>query len=724
MDRLVLWHRVVPPTRLENDDPAGLEAWVDHVENGAHAIGGHALARAAGMIALAFDLTELEAALSLALAWLDEAEAAHPERQVAIGAATGEVTEGPRAASGAAIDRAHLLAGRARKGELVVDAATRDLAGTVFLFDRAVGTGAAALRGVAIDRRMPRRAECRRAIAHLRPAPVPTLLAEELTAVTELARSTTGACVLLRGPSGAGSSRFLFELERALAPTFVVRLGPVPGALEPLGSLRLALHAHEPGIHDGPLSELARGEVMERERIEEALLAVAGPRPWFVLDPLAGLDPSSLEIVASVALRAPCFVVARAGMDLPLPRPLEHLPWTEHLVPSLRLDDAKEVARAVLGDADEDVVRRVAVLGGDTPLGVIEAARNLIAAGDVILADDTFVWRNAPRTGIRAIPLDTLVHERLDTLEGATRALLEACALTPLGTTSEVTLELAQRDGLHDVEALRAQLEAEAFLRPGSFAPTSEHLRRAALQSMPPARRAELERYLAAALATRGVQGPLAEVTRAMSLAEGGDAAGAAAMFLAAARALASKGWREPARRLAVAAVQTDPRAETRADATTLARSLGSERPPADPSERVSQVAISALLAGDLGAVERTVDAAIAEGRDLAAADRVRAMAYLAKGDPARAMEAFERLARNTAREPRARARAALTLSWIRLHAGDATDAIRAALEALAIVRRLKDPRGETAALHTLAACYRSLQRDVEAKRLEDAAPA
>lgn len=723
MDRLVLWHRVVPPTRLENDDPAGLDAWVDRVESAARAVGASTLARAGGMIALAFELTELEDALSLALRWLDEAETLQPERQVAIGAATGEVTEGPRASSGAAIDRAHLLAGRARKGELVVDAATRDLAGGVFLFDRAVGTGAAALRGVTLDRRMPRRAECRRAIAHLRAAPVPSILERELASVAELAREPHATCVLLRGPSGAGSSRFLLELERSLGPTFVARLGPVPGGLEPLGSLRLALRGRE---LTGPLAELARGEVVERTRLEEALLAAGGARPWFVLDPLAGLDAASLEIVASVAARGPCFVVARAGMDLPLPRPLEHLPWSEHVVPSLRLDDAKEIARALLDDsADEDVVRRVAVLGGDTPLGVVEAARNLLAAGDVIRTDEGFAWRSAPRTGIRAIPLDTLVHERLDTLEGAARALLEACALCPLGTAPEVTLELARLDGVHgDLETLRTQLECEAFLRPGSLAPTSEHLRRATLQSMPPARRAELERYLAAALASHGDRGPLAEVTRGVSLAEGGDGPAAAATFLAAARALAAKGWRDAARRLAIAAVQTDPRAETRAEATTLARALGSERPPAEASERVSQVAVSALLAGDLGAVERTVDAAIAEGRDLAAADRVRAMAYLAKGDPARAMEVFERLARNTAREPRARARSALTLAWIRLHSGDATDAIRAALEALALVRRLKDPRGETAALHTLAACYRSLQRDADAQRLEDAAPA
>lgn len=722
MDRLVLWHRVVPPTRLENDDPAGLDAWVDRVENAARAIGASTLARVGGMIALAFELTELEDALSLALRWLDEAESTQPERQVALGAATGEITDGARASSGAAIDRAQLLAGRARKGELVVDAATRDLAGGVFLFDRAVGTGAAALRGVTLDRRMPRRAECRRGIARLRPAPVPTILQRELESVVERARETSAACVLLRGPSGAGSSRFLLELERSLAPTFVARLGPVPGALEPLGSLRLALRGRD---HVGALAELVRGEVVERARLEEALLAAGGERPWFVLDPLAGLDVASLEIVASLVTRAPCFVVARAGMDLPLPRPLEHLPWSEHVVPSLRLDDAKEVARAILDDSDEDVVRRVAVLGGDTPLGVVEAARNLLAAGDVIHTDEGFSWRSAPRTGIRAIPLDTLVHERLDTLEGAARALLEACALAPLGTASEVTLELARLDGVHrDLDALRAQLESEAFLRPDSLAPTSEHLRRATLQSMPPARRAELERFFAAALASHGERGPLAEVTRGVSLAEGGDGPTAATSFLAAARALATKGWRDAARRLAIAAVQTDPRAETRAEATTLARSLGSDRPPAEASERVSQVAVSALLAGDLGAVERTVDAAIAEGRDLAAADRVRAMAYLAKGDPARAMEVFERLARNTAREPRARARSALTLAWIRLHSGDASEAIRAALEALALVRRLKDPRGETAALHTLAACYRSLQRDADAQRLEDAAPA
>lgn len=732
MQQLVLWHRALPPTRLENDDPEGVSAWVDQVEASAVAAGGVVLARAGGFTALAFDLTELEDALSTALGWLDEAERRTPDMAIAIGAATGELTAGPRGPTGAALDRAHLLAGRARRGELVIDAATRDSAGGVFLFDRIVGTGAAALRGTTIDRRRPHRATCRVAVAALQPARLPGLLVEELASLRTLAASSESTCLFLRGPSGSGSGLMLLTLERELAPSLVLRLGPVPSALEPLGSLRLALS--DPNLDQRqklaaePFAALHRGEAVERSALLDALLDIAGERPWVILDPIAGLDAASLDVVAELATRRPTFLVARARMDVSLPKPLDALPWREHLVPSLRLTDAKDVARAVLADADEDVVRRVAVLGGDTLLGVVEAARWLVAAGDVIHESGRFVWRSTPRGGIRALPLDTLLHERVDSLDGPTRALLEIASLTPAGAPESVVLDMARGDGLavgpDDLADRRRQLVHEAFLCAGAFVPTSEHLRRTVLQSMPPARRAELERFLAAALESFGPSGPLAGVTRGVSLSDGGDCPTAAQLFLRAARALSTTGWHVEARRLAAAAVQTDPRPETRAEATAVARSLGNEHQPTELGARVSQVAVNALLAGDLGAVERTVDAAVAEGRDLAAADRVRAMAYLAKGDPARALEIFERLTRNPAREPRARARSALTLAWIRLHSGAASDAVHAALEALAFVRRLKDPRGETAALHSLAACYRALNRNEDAERLEATAPA
>ncbi|MBX3249685.1 MAG: hypothetical protein KF901_21085 [Myxococcales bacterium] len=736
MERLVLWHRALPPTRLERDDADALGRWIDQAAARIRATGGALVARVGGTVVGAFELTELAAGIDLALALLDDVE--RPERDgdppeaddsgwggvrpsVSIGLATGELDEGPRGFAGAVLDRAQLLANRARRGEVVVDAVTRDLAGGEFLFDRAVGTGAAALRGTTLDRRTPRRSSCRAAVRHLGPAPVPTVIREALSDVAAAAIAPETRYVLLRGPSGAGSSRYLHDLAARARPALVLQLAGVPSGLEPLGSLRLALR----DLDASSLDEVRRGEPLARDVLLARLADLLPKRPWFVLDPLTNLDPSSLEVVAAYAAAHPAFVVARAPVDAPLPRGLDGLPWDEHVLPSLRLDDAKEVAAAILGErTDPDLARRIAVLGGDTPLGVIEAARALVAGGDIVFDGQAFVWRTTPRAGVRAIPLDDLVDERVDSLEGPARALLEACALLPLGTGPEVLSAIARLDGLDEaaLEEARERLETEAFAHRDRGAPTSEHLRRAVIQAMPPARRAELERFIATALEAHGPPGPLAAVSRGVALSEGGDGPAAAGLFLAAGQALAVARWTSAARRLAVAAASVDPRPETRSAAATLSRSLGSER-PGMPVESVAQAAVNALLAGDLPTVERTVDAAIAEGRDLAAADRVRAMAYLAKGDPSRAMEAFRRLSQSTTREPRARARAALTLAWIQLHEGQATDAVRAGLEALAIVRRLKDPRGETAALNTIAACYRALGRAEDAEALTDAAP-
>ena len=63
---------------------------------------------------------------------------------------------------------------------LVVDAGTRELASTTYLFGRSVGTGAAALRGSTLDRQVPRRAACRLAIAYLEPASPPPALRDAL----------------------------------------------------------------------------------------------------------------------------------------------------------------------------------------------------------------------------------------------------------------------------------------------------------------------------------------------------------------------------------------------------------------------------------------------------------------------------------------------------------------------------------------------------------------
>ena len=737
LERLVLWHRAFPPRRVEQDEPAALAAWTSHVQSRLQASGGALLGSLGGAVAVAFELTELTDALDAALALLDEAEASDAVPggfRVAFGAGTGELLEAEERVLGAAIDRAQLLANRARRGELVVDAGTRELASTTYLFGRSVGTGAAALRGSTLDRQVPRRAACRLAIAYLEPASPPPALRDALAPLEAGAAEEGLSCFALRGPSGAGAQTFLDALRERLEPARVVRVSGVPGALEPLGSLRLALlreHGSPEAAAEslGPtLGRVAVGEPVPWTEAVEAAAQAFGARPWFVVDPVPSVDGATLALLAEVAERGGAFFVARAPVDATLPPPLRALPFRDLVLPQLRIDDAKAVAQETLGDADEDIVRRVAVLGGDSPLGVMEAARALIAAGDLVHDGEHFVWRLSPRAGVRAIPLDALLQERLTALEPGPLRMLEAVCVLPLGTPPTLVEAVAARDGLDPDAQAQAlgRLRQEAFLeRVGAPAPTSEMLRRLVIQNMPPARQAELYRFCARAMGeAESCRGELTRGTRGFYRAEGGDQAAGARDLLAAAEAARGAAMERPARRLAAAAVQVHPTRETRTAAAAISRGAGGEREGEDVVERVSQVAVSALLSGDLDTVERTIEAAIAEGRDLAAADRVRAMAYLAKGETGAAMEAFRRAREKASGDDRTRARASLTLAWILLHAGNAEESIRAALDALAAARTLKDPRGEAAALHTLSACYKTLGRDEEAARIADASPA
>ncbi len=737
MDRLVLWHRVFPPTRLEQDDPDRVAEWIGAITERLRGAGADPLGALGGSTCVAFELTELREALEAALRLmrnLEEGDLA--PLGASVGIATGEVVRIGDLAVGSAIDRAQLLAGRARKGEIVVDQATHELCANVFLFGRSVGTGAAALRGRAIDRIMPRRALCRASIAKLKTDVVPPAIAEALTDVREVAARGQGH-IVLRSPWGGGALRYTSELEAELGPPMVLRLSSVPGGLEPFGSLRLGLlrlHGRPEDVASSMgevLGSVARGVPVPPAELREALKTHLGRGTWIVLDPVPSIDPSTLSLVGTIAASAAVVTLARIPVDGPLPQPLRGLGWREVLLPPLRVEDAKEVARAVLGpDTDEEVVRRVAVLGGDTPLGVVEAARTLVAVGDLIHDGGRFTWRVSPRTGVRSIPTEDLLTERLAGLEDAPMRLLEAIAMTPPGTPRLLVATVAERDGL-SMEVRRdatVRLRSEAWIADGTqLQPSSELLRRVVMHRMPPARIAELSRFIAEATReSRWGAGPMVEATVGYYLAEGGDTEEGALALLRTAEALLAVGYRNAPRRLAAAAVQMHPLGSIRAEASRIVRADSNGNPDAGTppaGDRVSQVAVSALLAGDIDVVERTIEAAIAQGRDLAAADRVRAMAHLAKGDTNAAMKAFARLRRQNPDDLRGRARASLTLAWILLHSGDAEGGVRASLDALASTRRLKDPRGEAAALHTMAACYRSLGRTEEADRIADAAP-
>ena len=734
MERLVLWHRVFPPSRVEQDDPSAVGRWIAHITDRLIRAGAKPLGCLGGSTAVAFDLTEIHDALAIALALLDDAEEEPPIAALgsSVGIATGELEMVEGLAVGSAIDRAQLLATRARKGELAIDAATRELASGDWLFGRSIGTGAAALRGTAIDRTMPKRAECRAAIAHLRPAPTAPATKDAMAAVREYALLGQG-CIALRGPSGAGARRYFEQLAKELNPPLALRISGVPGGLEPLGSLRHALlRAFERPERVGErlgdtLAAVSAGETVHRDELFEAAVR-AFDGAWLLLDPVPSIDPSTVKLLGALITEVPLVIAARVPVEAPIPKPLRKHSFHDVVLPSLRLDDAKVVAAEVLGeDADEDVIRRVAVLGGDTPLGVVEAARTLVAVGDVIRDGDRYRWRTTPRAGVRSIPTDRLLGERLSGLEEQPLRMLEAICITPAGTPRLLVAGIASNDGLTGIERREsvAQLHTESWIIDGpQLEPASELLRRLVISRMPPARRAELCRFAAAAMQASALfQGDLVQASVGHFLAEGGDKDGGARCLLVAAEAALAGGYSYAPRRLAAIAVQMFPHAHIREAAAAISRAAAPEEPAEHGEGSVSQVAIHALLSGDLDAVERTIEVAIAEGRDLAAADRMRAMTHLAKGDTEAAMKALERVKLDEDQpDYHARARWHLTRSWIFLHAGNGEEAVRSGLAALAATRTVKDPRGEAAALHTLAACYRTLGRP-EAESLADSAP-
>lgn len=777
MERFVLWHRIVPRAHDEGDGRESDAQWPRFVASRMRAAGGDILAVVGGAVVAGFDLPDVADALDASLGLLDEADrnaAGEEGGAVAVGVALGEVREvealdGDRAGHvGTAIDRAQMLANRARAGEVVLDPNAHEAAGGLYLFGRQVGSGAAALRGQAIDRRQPKRDDCRRFVRHLRPAPVPPLAEEMLTSVRDLVERPGVHRVVLRGPAGAGAAAWMAALERELEPPLVLRLAGVPAALEPLGSLRrglcrawgappaVAAAVEAMGVSKAAsdkLMRMATGEAMPTDEAVDALrqllagASLGGAGAWILLDPAVAIDPATLEVVARVLhtsdLHALCLL--RLGMEAPLPEALAGGgELTERVLPPLRTSDARAVAEVVLGEEPgSEVARRVAVLGGETPLGVEEAARTLVASGDLVYDGERFVWRVGPRAGMRAIPTEALMDERLGTLHGDSHRVLEVACSVPLGTPPSVVERVARLDGLSEQacgESLE-QLRREAFIHDGPHVhPVSETLRQVVLQSMPPARTAELHRFVAMAL-RQEPHGGFALGTIGYCLAEGGQGPEGARALLEAARAALGAGFTRSAVRLAAAAVQFDPSQETRVAAAAVSRSTSSRpsapgdaptspgvvsAPPEDEEglHALVQRTVRAMLRRDYDAAERFIDMAIAEGCDRTSAERIRSVALLARGDTAAAMEALSRTHAGDERDGRRAVRAGLTRALVQLHGGEPHDAVRAALEALATSRDLRDPRGEAAALHILATCYRVLGREGEASALEDASPA
>jgi hypothetical protein len=693
-ERLIVWLRWQVLGRERPEDARRAAEWACNVTARFVAAGGVVLATISATVVAAFDPDETEDVLDLLLDLLAEqsgpgdgarkdggGEFPGPGANavtcaVCLGAvdfaSRGAIPDAPvfaaTGAVGAAIDRAQLLAGRARGGEIVLDSEVRARAAPAFLFERTFGTGR--LRGTTLDRRHPRRAPCREAVSRLG---APVLPPSHQSIFSEIERRLVGAMdsharggteaggiVVLRGPLGAGARGIAARLAERDQRTLWLDLPAVVGAMEPLGSLAGALRAATtrlaalrlPPEHAAVLAAVADGFAVTPAALGCALdaleAAVAHRRGALLLsaDAVSAVDAPSLAALARVAARGRALLLARAAMDEPLPQVLAaqategaHLrsgvpaahgdppgPVHERVLPPLHTSDAIAIASALLGkETDEDVVRRVAVMGGDTPVGVEEAAKTLVACGDLVFEAGSWVWRRTEPDQPSAVNVEELLAERLSGCEEASVRVLECLAVVGDRQPLVIAQAVALADGLEPGTFARALATArrEGFVTaedPPALLPIL--LRKTLLDGMPTSRVAELHRYAAVARRAYAAAQGCTEGTGGARFAgaavgaharEGGMAAVAARELLEAARVAAEHGWREAAAQLARAAVDAHDDDDVRAAAARWLEGAGTVATPRSATMReggasaanvaaASATAPAPSMAGELGA--------------------------------------------------------------------------------------------------------------------------
>lgn len=757
---VVVWHRLVGRAG-EPADEASVAAWVRSVSSHFETAGGQIAAQLAGTVVGLFAAEDASALVELGLELLAESEAIRVP--IALALALSTVREIDSVLLGAAFDHAQSLAARAHPGELIVETELRQLLAPHYLFHRQLGSGG--VRGSAVDRTHPRRVLCHRSLARLGTAPLAPTTAELLP---EMVRklSVDHAFIVLRGPVGAGAVELVREAQLELRPGLFLEIGDSPAARVPLVSLRNAL-----GRIPGGLDALFVG-VERTDEVDAALLALEQVRDghavakrdvvlalslafsiedsptWLFLSPLAAIDLATLEVIEEVRRAVPTVaVIARFPVDAKLPAPMAETPTLDVTLPLLRVADARILAHALLGpNTAPDVARRVAVLGGDVPLGVVEAARTMIAAGDVLFDGDRFIWRATPRGGTHAVPLEEFADERLALLTPSARRLLEVLCVAPDGATRDefaaIMVDLALVDAPTDLESIDrdlALLRREAWLDSHGRA-ASWFVRRYVSQGLPPQQLAAIHLAVASAYQARPESTIGLRALVAHCWLEGGKDAAGAELALTSADEWLTLGYSHAAARLADAAARTSPEAsrvagdivrraldrsleelvEDTSDAIVLppAERMGEISAPIpieDPDEELDVAKLRTLVRSrDVHGFERWIELAVASGSDLAAVARLRAVFDALRGDAA---GAERRLARSR-RVGGGTTRSMIADAIVALGMGDVESAVRSLLQALATAERAHDRTGRDVVLRTLASCYSSVGRSEDARRI------
>ena len=772
-ERSVLWIRGVP----ERDaSTTSLSEWLDSSRRLAAISGGRVELTVGLTLVLSFDALDLEDAVECARGALQIGREQSPVMAVHVGLAVGEVGkrdwDGQPVFVGAAFDRAQLLCQRARAFEIVFDEAAEQRGDELWLFAREIWSDR--VRGYVLEPTHWSKRACRNALALLRPAPLSQAAVPVFDQLQQRSREAGQRRVALHAGARASALDLLTRLVELASPSLLLCVSESAGSLRPLGSLSLAVRRMWPtpealqaaGLApevESCLLALASGAALQRADLVESLGALlrAAPgeprqraRPIIVLEELPEIDPASLAVLAEVLMEPEIDALVLMTLPLDASVPAQLMPADqlhELYLPPLPLEDRMSVAEAVLSlPAGSDIAQRVALLGGPHLHGLLEAIRTLVSSGDLIWTGESFAWRLGPRQGASTVPIEALLTERVVGLPPGAYRVLEVACSCPILAAEELLQQVAARDGVAEEEFQRglAQLQGESLMPVAAPLGGSDSVIRGVMRNLiPPARAAELHRYAAESLRERMPEPCFGSGEIAYHLLESGHVPAAAQALVEAAHCAMDTGFQRMALRLLATAVEWDPSTQIRKAARALARVVNPV--PSEPKVSLSEVpqldeeyeelkseelgqplsmaksamrsALGALADRDFDAAERWLDSVLAAGGDRAAAQRVLSLSHVMRGDLDNAIAALQR---SQAADLPLPARARETLSWaiVRLAAGDASEAIRTGLTALALARDQGDAHGEAAVLRVLAICYRSLERDEDALQLEAAA--
>jgi hypothetical protein len=380
-------------------------------------------------------------------------------------------------------------------------------------------------------------------------------------------------------------------------------------------------------------------------------------------------------------------------------------------------------------------------MGGTTVLGLTEAARTMVATGDIVHDGNSFRWREDAQEQRQYLGPRALLEERFATLDTSSMRYLEvACAALPASSQLVVDAAVAL-DGVPEQTRRRA---LDALINDGLLnaraKPDSEILRRAVVQRMPPARRTEVYRFVAQALhESEPLVGPSMAATVGAYLCEGGDLDRGAHAILEAGSLAADNGYTAAAVRLAAAAVQYQPNKDTRSAASEISRAVrlpsgppredeDEERPtipvPEAESENPAEEVIRALKEQDHDAFDALIDAAIAAGAGLVGTHCLRVISFVTRGDVAAARDALELARKSPNQNDSASIRIGIASACVHLSLGRARDAMLDALEALATARAQEDGLGEAASLKMISTSCLAAGLESDAERLAHVAAA